>query len=111
MIAGTSDKYLAAGIYGYELANAVELMRGYAGWDGFARCRDLLRNVFYPMNRDFLAGHNGACISHYWANWDLVNMASMLAIGILADERAPRHLGGRAVRIAARVGTDLQLLR
>lgn len=88
VISGTSDKYLAAGIYGYELANAVELMRGYPGWSGFARSRDLLRNVFYPMNHDFLAGHNGACISHYWANWDLVNMASMLAIGILADDRA-----------------------
>lgn len=88
VIAGTSDKYLAAGIYGYELANAAELMRGYAPWTGFARCRDLLKNVFYPMNHDFLAEHNKACISHYWANWDLVNMASMIAIGILADDRA-----------------------
>jgi hypothetical protein len=87
-IDGTSDKYLAAGIYGYELANAAELMRGYAGWTGFARCRDLLRNVFYPMNHDFLTRHNDACISHYWANWDLVNMASALAIGILSDDRA-----------------------
>jgi hypothetical protein len=87
VIDGTSDKYLAAGIYGYELANAVELMRGYTGWDGFPRSRDLLRNLFYPMNHDFLVNHNGACISHYWANWDLVNMASMLAIGILADDR------------------------
>jgi hypothetical protein len=87
-IDGSTDKYLAAGIYGYELANAVELMRGYPGWNGFPQIRDLLRNVFYPMNHDFLANHHGACISHYWANWDLVNMASMLAIGILADDRA-----------------------
>lgn len=87
-IAGTSDKYLAAGIYGYELANAVELLRGYPGWDGFSRARDLLRSVFLPMNRDFLENHNNACISHYWANWDLVNMASLLAIGILADDSA-----------------------
>jgi len=35
-----------------------------------------------------LVRHNGACISHYWANWDLCNMNSMLAIGVLADDRA-----------------------
>jgi hypothetical protein len=32
--------------------------------------------------------HNGACISHYWANWDLCNMNSVLAIGVLTDDRA-----------------------
>lgn len=87
-INGTSDKYLASGIYGYELANAVELMREYPSWSGFARSRDLLLKVFYPMNHEFLDKHNGACISHYWANWDLVNMASAMAIGILSDDRA-----------------------
>jgi Alginate lyase len=87
-ISGTSDKYLAAGIYGYEFANAAELMRTHPGWTGLARSRDLLRNVFYPMNHEFLSKHNGSCISHYWANWDLVNMASAQAIGIFADDRA-----------------------
>ena len=43
--------------------------------------------IFYPMNRDFLAGHNGAAIDHYWANWDLANDASMLAIGVLTDRQ------------------------
>jgi hypothetical protein len=87
-ISGTTDKYLAAGIYGYEFANAAELMCMHPGWNGFARSRDLLRNVFYPLNHEFLADHHGSCISHYWANWDLVNMASVLAIGILSDDRA-----------------------
>ncbi len=89
-IDGTSDKYLASGIYGYEIANAAELVRDYSGWApaDFSRFQTLLREVFYPMNHAFLTGHNGACISHYWANWDLVNMASMLAIGILCDNRA-----------------------
>src|SRR3954471_434085 len=31
-IGGTSDKFLAAGLYGYQLANAAEIMRTYAGW-------------------------------------------------------------------------------
>ena len=43
--------------------------------------------VFYPMNRDFLGGHNGAAIDHYWANWDLANVhhSWMLAIGVLTE--------------------------
>ncbi len=90
VVSGTSDKFLAAGIYGYQMANAAELMRGYAGWaaSDFTRFQNMMRNIFYPMNHDFLVNHNGACISHYWANWDLCNMASMISIGILCDNRA-----------------------
>ena len=47
----------------------------------------MMLTVFYPMNRDFLLHHNGAKIDHYWANWDLANMDSMLAIGVLTDRR------------------------
>jgi hypothetical protein len=89
-IDGSSDKFLAAGIYGYQMANAAELMRGYPGWAAadFRRFKTMMLTVFYPLNRDFLIRHNGACISHYWANWDQVNMAAMLSIGILADSQA-----------------------
>jgi hypothetical protein len=45
----------------------------------------MLLNIFHPMNEDFLTNHNGAVITNYWANWDLCNMASVLAIGIFAD--------------------------
>ena len=48
----------------------------------------MMRTVFYPMNHDFLTNHNGACITNYWANWDLCNMASIMAIGILTDNAA-----------------------
>lgn len=87
LIDGSSDKYLAAGIYGYQFANAAELMRGYSGFD-LTRFQNMMKNVFYPLNHDFLTRHNGACISHYWANWDACNMASVLAIGILCDDQA-----------------------
>jgi hypothetical protein len=89
-IRGTSDAALAAGIYGYEFANAGEIMRGYSGWAAadFARFQTMMRTVFYPMNHDFLVRHNGTEITHYWANWDLCNMASILAIGVLCDEQA-----------------------
>jgi hypothetical protein len=89
-IDGSTDRYLAAGIYGYQIANAAELLRGYSGWrrDDFDRFKNMMLTVFYPINHDFLVRHNNACISHYWANWDLCNMASMISIGILCDNRA-----------------------
>ncbi|HEY8965649.1 MAG TPA: alginate lyase family protein [Candidatus Methylacidiphilales bacterium] len=88
-IQGTSDRFLASGIYGYELANAAEIIRSYPGWteERFFRFRKMMLEVFYPMNHDFLVHHNGAKIDHYWANWDLCNMASLLSIGVLADRR------------------------
>ncbi|MFZ6757420.1 LamG-like jellyroll fold domain-containing protein [Undibacterium sp. Ji50W] len=89
-ISGTSDMNLAAGIYGYEFANAGEIMRSYSGWAAadFARFQSMMRNIFYPMNHGFLEGHLNTEITHYWSNWDLCNMASVLAIGVLCDERA-----------------------
>lgn len=87
VINGTSDKYLAAGLYGYQLANAAEIMRSYSAWPSarFDALVTMLRDVFYPMNHSFLVNHNGAAIDHYWANWDLCNIASMQAIGVLSD--------------------------
>ena len=88
-IGGSSDKFLASGIYGYQLANAAEILRFYPKWSpsDFDHFRSMMLTVFYPMNHDFLIRHNGANIDHYWANWDLANMASMLAIGVLANRR------------------------
>jgi autotransporter-associated beta strand protein len=89
VISGTSDRFLLAGIQGYQLANAAEIMRSYSGWAtaDFERFKNMMLTIFYAMNHDFLVRHNGACISHYWANWDLCNMASMLSIGVLCDRR------------------------
>jgi len=88
-ITGDADRFLAAGIYGYEFANAGEIMRTYSGWaaSDFARFQNMMMTIFYPMNNDFLVNHNGACITNYWANWDLCNIASMAAIGVLCDNR------------------------
>lgn len=88
-ISGTSDKYLLAGIQGYQLANAAEMVRTYSGWApaDFAAFQNWMLTVFYSMNHDFLMNHNGTCISNYWANWDLANMASMIGIGVLCDRR------------------------
>ncbi len=86
-VTGNADRFLAAGIYGYQFANAAELMRGYEGFD-LDRFKIMMRTVFHPLNEQFLTHHNGAHIENYWANWDLCNMASIMAIGILCDDRA-----------------------
>jgi hypothetical protein len=86
-VTGNSDRFLAAGIYGYQFANAAEIMRTYEGWkrEEFARFQNMMLTVFYPMNHDFLTNHNGAAITNYWANWDLCNIAAMQSIGVLCD--------------------------
>ncbi|MXV16389.1 RICIN domain-containing protein [Hufsiella ginkgonis] len=86
-INGNADRFLAAGIFGYQLANTAEMMRGYSGFN-VAAFQTMLLNVFYVRNNDFLVNHNTACITNYWANWDLCNMASILAIGVFCDDQA-----------------------
>ncbi|WP_205508888.1 alginate lyase family protein [Longitalea arenae] len=88
-LSGDPNVFLAAGFYGYQFALAGELMRDYQNWDpkDFKAYQDWMLTVFYPRNHDFLVNHNGSCIDHYWANWDLGNIASVMAIGILTDRR------------------------
>jgi hypothetical protein len=88
-LSGDPNVFLAAGFYGYQFALAGELMRDYGGWaaEDFKAYQNWMLTVFYPKNHSFLTTHNGACIDHYWANWDLGNIASVMAIGILTDNR------------------------
>jgi hypothetical protein len=91
-ISGNADRFLAAGIQGYQWANAAEIMRSYPGWsaEAIARFQRMLLEVCYPMNHQFLTTHNGTeltYITNYWANWDLCNMASVLAIAVFCDRR------------------------
>jgi hypothetical protein len=79
-ITGNADRYLGAGLGGYQLAVCADLMRDHPDLDADA-LSSLLLDVFYPRNNEFLTDHNGAVISNYWANWDLCTMCSVLAIG------------------------------
>jgi hypothetical protein len=85
-----NDRYLAAGLYGYEFANVGEMMRSYTGWSpaNFERFQSMMRGVFYPMNHDFLLNHIGRDPMWQNANWDICNVASVMAIGVLCDETA-----------------------
>jgi hypothetical protein len=88
-LTGNNDRVLAAGIYGYQWANAAEIMRSYAGWAAadVARFQALLVGVFYPISHQFLIDHNGSNITSYWANWDMCSLAAILAIGVFCDRR------------------------
>ncbi|MFE3858009.1 alginate lyase family protein [Streptomyces griseorubiginosus] len=92
-LAGSADRFLAAGLYGYQFANAAELVRDHPDFD-LARFQELLTKVFAPLSDDFLVRHNGAVVTNYWTNWDLCAMACVLATGIFCDDRAQV---GRAV--------------
>ncbi|WP_122688131.1 alginate lyase family protein [Pseudomonas viridiflava] len=88
-IEGSGDRYLASGLYGYQFANAAEILRDYSGWApaDFRRFQQMMLTRFYPMNHDFLTHHDNALVDHHWANWDLANLNAMLAIGVLTDRR------------------------
>jgi len=87
-ISGDSNKALGAGIYGYQFANAAEIMRDYSGWNAtdLAKFKKWMLDVFYPVNKAFLDTHWNTCNTHYWANWDLCNLASMMSIAVLNDD-------------------------
>lgn len=83
-----ANQVLAAGVQGYTFACAAEMMLGYSGWNAgdVAKFKQWMLDVFAPKNKDFLE-HKDAntCAKHYWSNWDLVNMCSYMAIGILTE--------------------------
>ncbi|MFI7504204.1 alginate lyase family protein [Streptomyces sp. NPDC049687] len=86
-LAGSADRFLAAGLYGYQAANAAELVRDRPDFE-LERFQKTLRTVFSPLSESFLVEHNGAVVTNYWPNWDLTAMACVLATGIFCDDTA-----------------------
>ncbi|WP_329217749.1 alginate lyase family protein [Streptomyces sp. NBC_01485] len=86
-VQGSADRFLAAGLYGYQFANAAELVRDHAGFE-LERFQKMLTTVFAPASESFLTNHNNAVVTNYWPNWDLTAMACVLATGIFCDDRA-----------------------
>lgn len=86
-----ANQMLAAGAQGYTFANAGEIMRSYEGWSAtdFAKFKEWMLDVFASKNEQFLKYHwyqgTQDCIYHYWSNWDLVNLCSYFAIGVLTE--------------------------
>lgn len=86
-LAGNADRFLAAGLYGYQFANAAELVRDHPEFE-LDRFQEMLSTVFAPLSDSFLAEHNGAVITNYWTNWDLAALACVLATGIFCEDKA-----------------------
>lgn len=98
-IPSTGDPILAAGITGYLLAAAGEVLRAtYPEWSvaDQTRLKNLLVNVFYPPLHNFLIYHepdgrphtNTGVNQHFFTNWDAVAMNTIAAMGVFADDRA-----------------------
>lgn len=91
-IHGNTNMSLASGIYGYQFANAAELMRDYDGWDpaAFKKFQEFMMRVFYPTALDFLTRRHDTWErgfpGHYWANWGLCNALTVMSIGVLCDD-------------------------
>ena len=97
-IGGDSNFALAAGLYGYQFAQAAELMRDYEGWkrEDFEIFRRWMLEVWYPSCIDFMrrrnntweniGGQGGERPGHYWSNWGLCNVMALMTIGILCDD-------------------------
>lgn len=93
----TDDQYLNAGLQGHEFANAAELLRDYAPFadDGFSDVVEMMTSIFLETNIFFLNHRAGSehIVKHFFANWELANMASAMAIGVLADNQTAYEFG------------------
>ena len=89
-VKGDTNASLASGIYGYQFAQAGELLRDYEGWkdQDFKNYQKWMRNAIYPSAIDFLIRRHGTIAGHYWSNWGLCNALSVMSIGILCDDVA-----------------------
>ena len=100
-IGGDSNFALAGGLYGYEFAQAAELMRDYEGWKAkdFETFKRWMLDLWYPTimrfqrsrndtwrNWCYDASHGGQRPGHYWSNWGLCNTLALMSVGILCDD-------------------------
>ncbi|RHZ51803.1 uncharacterized protein CDV56_105915 [Aspergillus thermomutatus] len=90
-LGGGDDKYLTAGLQGYELANAAELLRDYEPFatNVLPSVINMANTIFIPMHYKWLhheepSEHN---ILHFFANWELCNIASAMAMGVLTENQ------------------------
>jgi len=78
-----TDVELGAGLCGFKLANAAEIMRStYPAWTPkeIMQCQQMFKTIFYPPIQYFALWAHG--------NWDLACMKEMMAIGVFCDDHA-----------------------
>ena len=72
----------------YQMAVAAEILRNYGNWgqtDEFRKVTEWLDSSFYGEAHNHLQLQNETGGGHYWMNWDLASMSTILALGILRD--------------------------
>ncbi|WP_230396081.1 alginate lyase family protein [Streptomyces blattellae] len=78
-----ADGQLGAGIQGFKLVNAAEILRhsGYDGWpeESIRRCERSFTDVWYPALSGYCLYANG--------NWDVAALRTILAIAVFCDNR------------------------
>lgn len=79
---GNHDARLLIGMSGYHFCIAAELLKHT--WDKWpedkqARFESMLRNIWYPVIKDFYPSANG--------NWDASMMQVMIAMGVVLDDQ------------------------
>jgi hypothetical protein len=78
-----TDVELGAGLCGFKLTNAAEIMRyTYPAWtpSEVKQCQEMFMNIFYPPIQYFALWAHG--------NWDLACMKEIMAIGVFCDDHA-----------------------
>jgi hypothetical protein len=89
-----ADGQLGAGLQGFKLVNAAEILRHgeYDGWDAadIARCERSFKDVWYPSISGYALFANG--------NWDVAALQLVIAIAVFCDDRV---MFEDAVRYAA----------
>jgi hypothetical protein len=77
-----TDVELGAGLCGFKLTSAAEIMRTYPGWSptDIKQCQQMFLKIFYPPIQYFALWAHG--------NWDLACMKEMMAIGVFCDDHA-----------------------
>ena len=74
----------------YQMAVAAEMLRDYNGWDKtdeFAKFTKWIDEVFYPLAEEQIQVQNNSGGGHYWLNWDLAAMTTILGIGVLTENQ------------------------
>ncbi|WP_028610082.1 RICIN domain-containing protein [Paenibacillus harenae] len=90
---GGDEKQLLAGLTGYRLAAAADILSSDSAWVNagkFTAAKNMLLNYFLPSLRDYLANHynkNGNQYPYYYrGNQDTAPMVTIMAIGVLCDD-------------------------
>ncbi|KAF2489948.1 chondroitin AC/alginate lyase [Lophium mytilinum] len=85
------DAYLNSGFQGFELANAGELLRDYAPFvaNGQKAFTKMMVDIFLHDAVYFIEHKDPSehVHNHFFASWELCNMASAMAIAILTDDQ------------------------